>query len=153
MASAELEIWRKNFSLWRLANPSRQLRILSSTSFDPPTPLMGEPHASSSNPPPAPISSPYQKHPSSSPTKSESFVSLFKSSQPDLISKSLPLIPPSLHHGEPVFKISQEIVDASSKPFTFTLVGKFSHGRSMLEKGETLLCEFQSQKQFLSRAP
>lgn len=56
--------------------------------------------------------------------------------------RSLPLIPPTNHHGEPAFKIPQDLVNQLSLPFHYILVGKFSHYHPTLEKAHLCFAKF-----------
>src|SRR4051812_31512812 len=108
---------------------------------------MGDPHGPPPSTPGHPSISTIPP-PAPSPTKSKSFSSLFQKPSPDPSSSSnQPLIPPSFHHGEPAFKISQEMVEQFSKPFAFTLVGKFSHGRPTLERARLYFAKFNLKGQ------
>lgn len=86
---------------------------------------------------------------SSFPIKSKSIASLLQKSFPDPVTdQPLSLIPPTLRHGEPAFKIPQKLVDHFFQYFTFTLVGKFSHGRPMLEKARLCIAKFNLKGHF-----
>lgn len=58
------------------------------------------------------------------------------------------LLSSSLHCGELASKLPQTLIDQSSKPFQFTLVGKYSHGRPTLEKARLYFAKFNLKGAF-----
>src|SRR4051812_12240883 len=89
-------------------------------------------------PPPDPLSSsvknPNEKSPSS---PKKSFSSLFqKTAAPT--PPPLTIFAPITYKGEPGIKIPTAAVDLMSKPFQYTLVGKFSNGRPTMERSRAI---------------
>lgn len=64
-------------------------------------------------------------------TKKRSFASRLQTPSPQI--SEILLLPPSLYYGELALKLSQAMVEALSKQFQHTLIGKFSHDRSTME--------------------
>lgn len=76
----------------------------------------------------------------------KSFASILKGqTNADPSSSTSPVAPlvhsPSTYKGEPTLKIPKAIVEVLSKPFHFTLIGKFSHGRPLMERSRHLFAK------------
>lgn len=50
--------------------------------------------------------------------------------------------------GEPALKIPQNLLESLSKPFKFTLVGKFSHGRPSMERAHQIFAKLRLKGAF-----
>lgn len=83
---------------------------------------------------------------SASPTQKKIFSSLFESKDQTAQNKET-LIPLTNHHGEPALNIPKEMVHDFAKPFKFTLVEKFSHGRPPMAEARIVFAKLELKRE------
>lgn len=83
--------------------------------------------------PPTPSETPQP----TSPTTKKPFVGLFEKSN-DAPPPTTVIFPSSTHKDEPALKIPKSVVESMSKPFRFTLICTFSHGRPWMKRSRSI---------------
>lgn len=87
-------------------------------------------------------------HGPSSPSKIKPFASIF-AEKSSVHPAPLTLITLSTHHGEPARIIPQDLVEKCPN-LSYTLIEKFSHGRSTLEESRLIFLQFNLKGSFIS---